>query len=108
MENFAAVNTGVNKPGEEDLVNDGWTDLAKRIQKEIRDIPREKLSREAMMAAYEDADNEKMNQIRDRTSKLVNDKDTADKLKAWYRQLCKRPTFHDSTYKVLAFPVFIW
>ena len=34
MENFA-VNTGVNKPGEEDLVNDGWTDLAKRIQKEF-------------------------------------------------------------------------
>ena len=44
MENFAAVNTGVNKPGEEDLVNDGWTDLAKRIQKEIRDIPPEKFS----------------------------------------------------------------
>ena len=40
MENFAAINTGVNKPGEEDLVKDGWTDLSQRIQKAIGSIPR--------------------------------------------------------------------
>src|SRR6185437_15353962 len=26
---------------------------------------------------------------------IVNDQETASKLKAWYRQLCKRPCFHD-------------
>ena len=27
---------------------------------------------------------------------MVADKDSADKLKAWYRQFCKRPCFHDA------------
>ena len=36
----------------------------------------------------------KMNEIRVEQIKLHN-RETADKLKAWYRQLCKRPTFHD-------------
>ena len=26
---------------------------------------------------------------------MVQDQKTAESLKAWYRQLCKRPTFHD-------------
>ena len=95
MENFMGINTGRSKPGEKDLVQDGWTDLMKRIQKAIGGIPRKDLSPEAVMAAFEDADNEKMTEIRTRTTSIVNNKATADKLKAWYRQLCKRPTFHD-------------
>src|SRR6185437_2042366 len=38
---------------------------------------------------------EKMEEIRHRAETVVGDKDTAEKLKAWYRQLCKRPCFHD-------------
>jgi cation diffusion facilitator CzcD-associated flavoprotein CzcO len=49
-----------------------------------------------MMAAWEDADIEKMNEIRARAEAVVIDAATADKLKAWYRQLCKRPCFHDA------------
>ena len=49
-----------------------------------------------MLAAYEDADFAKMEEIRHRVDSLVRDQDTAAKLKAWYRQLCKRPCFHDS------------
>jgi cyclohexanone monooxygenase len=48
-----------------------------------------------MLEAYEDSDFEKMEEIRDRIDSVVKDKDTAYKLKAWYRQLCKRPCFHD-------------
>jgi hypothetical protein len=33
--------------------------------------------------------------IRNRVNELVEDGDTAEKLKAWYQQLCKRPCFHD-------------
>ena len=95
QENFAGINTGRAKADEEDLVKDGWTDLMTRIQKAIRNTPRDKISRSAVMEAFEDADNEKMNEIRARTNEIVKDRDTADKLKAWYRQLCKRPTFHD-------------
>ena len=48
-----------------------------------------------MWAAWENADFEKMEEIRQRAETVVDDKETAEKLKAWYRQLCKRPCFHD-------------
>src|SRR2546421_30028 len=48
-----------------------------------------------MLAAYEESDFEKMEEIRGRADAIVRDPDTAGKLKAWYRQLCKRPCFHD-------------
>jgi cyclohexanone monooxygenase len=48
-----------------------------------------------MMAAWEDSDYEKMNEIRARVDEIVTDPKTAEGLKAWYRQLCKRPCFHD-------------
>ena len=42
------------------------------------------------------ADFQKMEQIRSRAETLVDDKETAESLKPWYRQFCKRPCFHDS------------
>jgi cation diffusion facilitator CzcD-associated flavoprotein CzcO len=48
-----------------------------------------------MLAAFEDSDFEKMEEIRARVDTIVEDRETAVKLKAWYRQLCKRPCFHD-------------
>jgi cyclohexanone monooxygenase len=93
LENFTAIQGGFSD--EEDLVQDGWTDLAHRIQSRIRDIPREERTMQTMLAAWEDADFEKMEEIRARAETVVEDEETAEKLKAWYRQLCKRPCFHD-------------
>ena len=47
------------------------------------------------MAAFEDSDFEKMSEIRSRVDAVVERRETAQNLKAWYRQLCKRPCFHD-------------
>ena len=41
-------------------------------------------------------DFEKMEEVRARVDTIVKDHETAKKLKAWYRQLCKRPCFHDA------------
>jgi len=41
------------------------------------------------------ADFEKMEQVRARASEIVKDPETAEALKPWYNQLCKRPCFHD-------------
>ena len=41
------------------------------------------------------ADFEKMNQVRARVDEIVEDPATAEALKPWYRQFCKRPTFND-------------
>jgi cyclohexanone monooxygenase len=94
MDNFVA-NMSAGELPDEDLVNDGWTDLAKRIRGRLsapRSSPR---SFEDLLADFENADHEKMTEIRARVDSIVTDRATSDRLKAWYRQLCKRPCFHD-------------
>ena len=93
LENFTANQTGMIV--EEDLVQDGWTDLARRIRTRILAAGADGLTIDAMRAAYEDSDFEKMTEIRHRVEEVVEDPETAERLKAWYRQLCKRPCFHD-------------
>ncbi|UOZ06028.1 NAD(P)/FAD-dependent oxidoreductase [Amycolatopsis sp. WQ 127309] len=78
----------------EDLVKDGWTDIAIRIRDRIvagGGTP----TPETFRQAYEDADDEKMDEIRARIDAMVADPAAAEALKPWYRQLCKRPCFHD-------------
>jgi cation diffusion facilitator CzcD-associated flavoprotein CzcO len=94
LENFTANQAGGN--AEEDLVQDGWTDLSRRIRAKVLDLPREQRTPANMLAAFEDSDFEKMEEIRARVDAIVADRETAAKLKAWYRQLCKRPCFHDA------------
>lgn len=80
----------------EDYVMDGWTDLSRRIREKVMAVSAEKWTPQTLLQAFEDADFEKMEDIRARCDALVTDKNTAEQLKAWYRQLCKRPCFHDS------------
>ena len=93
LENFTANQTGGMV--EEDLVQDGWTDLARRVRSKIMSLPAEEFTPEGMLAAYEDSDFEKMEEIRARIDSVVTDPETAQRLKAWSRQLCKRPCVHD-------------
>ncbi len=93
--NFATLQTGGF--AEEDLVKDGWTDITKRIKaRVIADMGAgAEFNPATMLRAYELSDDEKMSEIRDRVDAVVNDPSTAEALKPWYRQLCKRPCFHD-------------
>ncbi|HET6952843.1 MAG TPA: NAD(P)/FAD-dependent oxidoreductase [Acidimicrobiales bacterium] len=93
LENFASNQTGLIT--EHDLVMDGWTDLARRVRGRILSLPPDELTPEGVMAAFEDSDFEKMEEIRARVDAVVDDPGAAQALKAWYRQLCKRPCFHD-------------
>jgi len=93
LENFTANQAGGT--ASEDLVQDGWTDLAQRIRTRVMKLPRDQMTVSNMLAAFEDSDDEKMTEIRARVDSIVKDPDTACKLKAWYRQLCKRLCFHD-------------
>jgi cation diffusion facilitator CzcD-associated flavoprotein CzcO len=94
LENFTATQSGIAMP-EQDLVMDGWTDLARRIREKIMSLPPDDFTPEKVMAAYESSDFEKMTEIRARVDAIVKEPETAQNLKAWYRQLCKRPCFHD-------------
>ncbi len=93
LENFTLNQTGGQAA--EDLVQDGWTDLARRIRDRIGALPPEERTVEGMLGAWEASDDEKMEEIRRRAETVVQDRATAEGLKAWYRQLCKRPCFHD-------------
>ena len=111
MDNFVE-NMGQGIPSE-DLIDDGWTELSRRIREKALGGTPVWLARillriaklfkrspggrnpERLRSAFEDADIEKMEQIRARVENTVEDPETAENLKAWYSQLCKRPCFSD-------------
>jgi cyclohexanone monooxygenase len=90
MENFTAQFTAQLPP--DDLVADGWTVLARAVREKFANNP-EGLDPGALL---EQADFEKMAQIRDRIGAIVADPATADALKPWFSLYCKRPCFHDA------------
>ncbi len=91
--NFCSILAGL--PVEEDLVGDKWTSLFKKLSELLANKDNSTLSGEGMAALSEIADFQKMNEIRDRVSTTVSDPTTAEALKPWYGQWCKRPTFND-------------
>jgi cyclohexanone monooxygenase len=90
-DNFGAIVAG--QPFEEDLVNDGWTDIFRNVMAMPKtDKP---LSMKEIGEIMELADFKKMETIRRRVAETVRDRDIAEALKPYYRQFCKRPTFND-------------
>ena len=102
LRNFTANQAG--GVAAEDLVMDGWTDLARRIKARIGAIAAEDRTLERMLDAWEEADFDQMESIRRRVDEVVEDPATAAGLKAWYRQLCKRPCFHDEYLQAYNLP----
>jgi cyclohexanone monooxygenase len=92
MVNFNNLVSGI--PEAEDLVDDGWTDIIGKLLVSMRRDDAD-LSLEGIGKTMEIADFEKMNQVRSRVDEIVADPATAEALKPWYRQFCKRPCFHD-------------
>jgi cation diffusion facilitator CzcD-associated flavoprotein CzcO len=84
--NFIATIT--NKRPAVDMVNDGWTEL---LSTDTRRFSFRSAERELL----ELIDFRNMDKIRARIDAIVEDKATAEALKPWYGQMCKRPCFHD-------------
>lgn len=97
MDNFNILVTGGDQ--DEDLVNDGWTDIFRTLTRTAAKTASRALGRRLTPSEraelMEVADMRKMEQVRARAETVVKDRDTADKLKPWFRQFCKRPCFHD-------------
>jgi cation diffusion facilitator CzcD-associated flavoprotein CzcO len=92
-ENFTNLLSGVFEP--ENLVNDGWTDIIGRMVVKAQSADAGELTPDGLAEMMETADYEKMEQIRARVDVIVQDPSTAEALKPYYRQFCKRPCFHD-------------
>jgi len=120
--NFESIMTGAVV--KEDLVADGWTEAFRLLFGSIRDKAPSKLrllgwaitgladkkryelglkdylTHKAavymdLTRALELADFQKMEKVRARADSVVEDPETAEALKPYYRQFCKRPCFHD-------------
>jgi cyclohexanone monooxygenase len=90
-ENFGALAAGYAV--EEDLVNDGWTDIFRTVSSpKGANKPK---TREERNRVVELADFKKMEALRHRVDEEVSDAQTAEALKPYYRVMCKRPTFND-------------
>ena len=120
--NFESIMVGA--PVKEDLVSDGWTEAFRLLFGNWKDKAPSK-ARMALWALtsvasperykqgfkpymtkkvtdYMDlaremelADYQKMEGVRARADQVVEDEQTAEALKPYYRQFCKRPCFHD-------------
>ncbi len=91
MDNFNVLVSGGFQ--EEDLVGDGWTDIIRNLLFLARraDAPEGQDPATLMQLA----DFKKMESIRARVDSVVKDAATAEALKPYYNQFCKRPCFHD-------------
>jgi cyclohexanone monooxygenase len=93
IDNFQVLTAGGYV--EEDLVKDGWTDIVRKLLFVMQNEEYSDMSPEGLERSLEIADFMKMEQIRGRVDSIVEDPATAEALKPFYRQFCKRPCFHD-------------
>lgn len=85
--NFSSIVSGGAQ--EVDMVQDGWTYIFEGQER------RRAASPEEAAELRQIADYRKMEEIRARVDATVKDRTTAEALKPYYNQLCKRPCFHD-------------
>jgi len=129
--NFESLLTGA--PIKEDLVSDGWTEAFRLLFGSVRAKAPSKLkmlswaltsiaspemykiglkqhmTNRAMAHmdirnAMQMADYQKMEMVRSRADEVVQDKETAESLKPYYNQFCKRPCFHDEYLQTFNLP----
>lgn len=83
-------------PGQPDYVCDFWTELGRNTAARVLalDDPAA-MTPEQFMAIREEEDFRVMERLRRRVADIVDDPDTAEALKPYYRFLCKRPCTND-------------
>ncbi|MBI2801793.1 MAG: NAD(P)/FAD-dependent oxidoreductase [Gammaproteobacteria bacterium] len=92
-DNFTKLLVGVAV--EEDLVNDGWTELFKSLGQLLDGSGAADLTDAELKQLGEILDFQHDNRIRARVDATIKDPATAEAAKHWYRPWCKRPTFND-------------
>ena len=89
MDNFNILVSGGHQ--DEDMVADGWTDIIRTLGM----VARMRAGASDPAELVQLADYRKMESIRARVDAVVVDRGTAEALKPYFNQFCKRPCFHD-------------
>ncbi len=87
------------KPGEQDLVCDIWTEISRNLANELEDEGWPEMSLDEFLARREVMDYKVMERLRQRVDSIVEDPQTAESLKPYYRFLCKRPLSNNDFYE---------
>ena len=95
--NFNQASMETMPPGTTDLICDIWTEVNRNLnaESELIGYPQ---SVEEYVARREVMDYRIMERLRARIDAIVEDKETAEILKPYYRYLCKRPASNDDYY----------
>ena len=102
--NFHRAAQEVPLPGEADLVCDIWTEISRNLMTELESEGWPELTPEEFAARMERVDYAIMEARRRRVDAIVQDRDTAEKLKPWFRFHCKRPLSNNDYYTVFNQP----
>lgn len=87
------------RPGERDLICDIWTEINRNISAKAEARGLSELTIQKYLAMREVEDYLVMERMRRHVESIVEDKETAQLLKPWYRFLCKRPCSNDAYYE---------
>lgn len=99
QDNFhRAVIEGQILPGEGDLICDFWTEITRNVMAELEAEGWPQLSMEEFIQRRDEMDFQVMERMRRRIAAIVEDQDTAEALKPWYRFPCKRPLSNDEYF----------
>jgi len=104
MENYQRAVMEFPLPGEPDLVCDIWTEINRNLAAQLEAEGWPELSPEEFMARREEVDYQVMERLRSRVDAIVDDPETAEALKPWYRLACKRPLSSNDYYQTFNKP----
>jgi cyclohexanone monooxygenase len=95
--NFNNAGFAFYKPGEPDLICDGWTEVARNLAAKLNETNGWAAIADPVEFARlkEIEDYRSMERLRRRVDEIVEDPETAEKLKPYYRNMCKRPVFSE-------------
>jgi cyclohexanone monooxygenase len=94
--NFHAWTFEGMAPGQPDYVCDFWTELGRNTAARVMTLEDPAaMTPEQFMAIQEEEDYKVMERLRRRIESIVEDPETAEALKPYYRLLCKRPCTND-------------
>ena len=96
--NFHRGAQEVFRPGDPDVVCDLWTEISRHLQAQLEAEGWPDLSMAEIAARREVIDYQVMDRLRRRIDALIEDPETAAKLKPWFRFPCKRPLSNEDYY----------
>jgi len=96
--NFHNAAFAFYSPGEPDLICDGWTEVARNLAAKLDATNGWAALADPLrfLELKEIEDYRAMERLRRRVAEIVDDPATAETLKPYYRNMCKRPVFSDA------------